>query len=195
MALSSDDTGEATVPASVTILDKSLPRLNELDMQFGPTLNTIFSTMDSIEEHVLGADLVIGAVLIPGAAAPRLVTADMVKKMRRGAVMVDVAIDQGGCVETCRPTTHSDPTFIVDDVVHYCVTNMPAVVSRTSSVALNNATLPFVMELANKGYRRASHENVHFRAGLNVHHGDVTHGAVVKALGLPHRHAEDAIQP
>jgi alanine dehydrogenase len=179
--------------ASVTILDKSLPRLNELDMQFGPTLNTIFSTMDSIEEHVLGADLVIGAVLIPGAAAPRLVTADMVKKMRRGAVMVDVAIDQGGCFETSRPTTHADPTYIVDGVVHYCVTNMPGAMARTATFALNNATLPFVLDLADKGYRDALLADVHLANGLNVHRGELTYAAVAQNLGLDHTPVADAL--
>jgi alanine dehydrogenase len=181
--------------ARVTVLDRSLDRLKELDMQFGPTLNTIYSTVDAVERYVLTADLVVGAVLVPGATAPKLVTADMVKTMKSGAAMVDISIDQGGCFETSRPTTHDNPTFIVDEVVHYCVTNMPGAVSRSSSVALNNATLPFVMELADKGYRRALHENVHFRKGLNVHHGDITHAAVAKALGLPHRHPEDAILP
>jgi alanine dehydrogenase len=181
--------------ARVTVLDRSLDRLKELDMQFGPTLNTIYSTVDAVERYVLTADLVVGAVLVPGATAPKLVTAEMVKTMKPGAAMVDISIDQGGCFETSRPTTHDDPTFIVDEVVHYCVTNMPGAVSRSSSVALNNATLPFVMELADKGYRRALHENEHFRKGLNVHHGDITHGAVAKALGLPHRHPEDAILP
>ena len=181
--------------ARVTVLDRSLDRLKELDMQFGPTLNTIYSTVDAVERYVLTADLVIGAVLVPGATAPKLVTAAMVKTMKPGAAMVDISIDQGGCFETSRPTTHDNPTFIVDEVVHYCVTNMPGAVSRSSSVALNNATLPFVMELADKGYRRALHENAHLRRGLNVHHGDITHGAVARALGLPHRHPEDAILP
>lgn len=170
--------------ASVTVLDKSLRRLNELDTQFGPTLNTIFSTIDSIEEHVLGADLVIGAVLVAGAAAPRLITADMVKKMRRGAVMVDVAIDQGGCFETSRPTTHADPTYIVDGVVHYCVANMPGAMARTSTFALNNATLPFVVDLADRGYREALLADEHLANGLNVHRGKLTHPAVAQNLGL-----------
>jgi alanine dehydrogenase len=179
--------------ASVTVLDKSLPRLNELDMQFGPTLNTIFSTMDTIEQYVLEADLVIGAVLIPGAAAPRLVTADMVKRMRRGAVMVDVAIDQGGCFETSRPTTHADPTYIVDGVVHYCVTNMPGAMARTATFALNNATLPFVSALADKGYRAALLDDPHLGNGLNVHHGKLTYEAVAKNLGLEHTPLAEAL--
>ena len=134
--------------ARVTVLDRSLDRLKELDMQFGPTLNTIYSTVDAVERYVLTADLVIGAVLVPGATAPKLVTAEMVRTMKPGAAMVDISIDQGGCFETSRPTTHDNPTFIVDEVVHYCVTNMPGAVARSSSAALNNATLPFVMELA-----------------------------------------------
>jgi len=179
--------------ASVTVLDKSLSRLNELDMQFGPTLNTIFSTMDTIEQHVLEADLVIGAVLIPGATAPRLVTADMVKRMRRGAVMVDVAIDQGGCFETSRPTTHADPTYIVDGVVHYCVTNMPGAMARTATFALNNATLPYVLVLADKGYRAALLDDPHLGNGLNVHHGKLTYEAVAKNLGLEHTPLAEAL--
>ena len=181
--------------ARVTVLDRSLDRLKELDMQFGPTLNTIYSTVDAVERYALGADLVIGAVLVPGAAAPKLVTADIVKRMKPGAAMVDISIDQGGCFETSRPTTHDNPTFIVDDVVHYCVTNMPGAVSRSSSRALNNATLPFVLDLANQGYRQALRDNAHFRAGLNVCHGHVTHEAVAKALGMPYRNPEDAIRP
>ncbi len=179
--------------ASVTVLDKSLSRLNELDMQFGPTLNTIFSTIDTIEQYVLEADLVIGAVLIPGAAAPRLVTADMVKRMRRGAVMVDVAIDQGGCFETSRPTTHADPTYIVDGVVHYCVTNMPGAMARTATFALNNATLPYVLALADKGYRAALLDDPHLGNGLNVHHGKLTCEAVAKNLGLEHTPLAEAL--
>ena len=179
--------------ARVTVLDKSLARLNELDMQFGPTLNTIFATVDAVERYVLAADLVVGAVLIPGAAAPKLVTAAMVRQMKQGAVMVDISIDQGGCFETSRPTTHAEPTYVIDGVVHYCVTNMPGAVSRTSAVALNNATLPFVTALADKGYRRALAEDAHLRAGLNVHAGQVTHPAVARDLGYAHQHAEDAI--
>ena len=170
--------------ASVTVIDKSLPRLNELDMQFGPTLNTIYATMESVEQYVIGADLVIGAVLIPGAAAPRLVTKDMIKQMQKGSVVVDVAIDQGGCFETSKPTTHAEPTYIVDDVVHYCVTNMPGAVARTSARALNNATLPFVLDLANKGYVQALIDDPHLMAGLNIHKGHVTYEAVARDLGM-----------
>ena len=170
--------------ASVTVIDKSLPRLNELDMQFGPTLNTIYATMETVEQYVIGADLVIGAVLIPGAATPRLVTKDMIKKMQKGSVVVDVAIDQGGCFETSKPTTHADPTYIVDDVVHYCVTNMPGAVARTSARALNNATLPFVIALANKGYQQALQDDPHLLNGLNIHKGHVTYEAVARDLGM-----------
>jgi len=167
--------------AHVTILDKSLPRLAELDLQFGAMLNTIYSTIDTIEEQVLAADLVVGAVLLPGAAAPKLITEAMVKKMKKGSVIVDVAIDQGGCAETSRPTTHEHPTYRVHDVVHYCVANMPGAVARTSTFALNNATLPFTLALADKGYARALKENPHLMAGLNVHRGALTYEAVAEA--------------
>jgi alanine dehydrogenase len=179
--------------ARVTVLDRSLDRLRELDMQFGPTLNTIYSTVDAVERHVLEADLVVGAVLVPGAAAPKLVSAEMVRAMRRGAVLVDIAIDQGGCFETSHPTTHDAPTYIVDEVVHYCVANMPAAVARSSTAALNNATLPFVLALADKECRVALQENVHFRAGLNVMDGVVTHATVAEALGAAYRPAEDIL--
>ena len=169
--------------ASVTVLDKSLPRLNELDMQFGPTLNTIFATMESVEQYVIGADLVIGAVLVPGAAAPKLVTREMISKMQKGSVVVDVAIDQGGCFETSKPTTHDDPTYVVNGVVHYCVTNMPGAVARTSARALNNATLPFVLGLAEKGYVQALKDDPHLLNGLNVHKGVVTNEPVATELG------------
>ncbi|MHA1114290.1 MAG: alanine dehydrogenase [Alphaproteobacteria bacterium] len=169
--------------AKVTVLDRSLPRLFDLDMQFGPTLNTIYATVDSVEAHVATADLLICAVLVPGAAAPRLVSEDMVRAMKRGSVIVDVAIDQGGCCETSRPTTHADPTFIAHEVVHYCVTNMPGAVARTATMALNNATLPFVLALAEKG-TDALRDDPHLRAGLNVHGGRITHPAVADALGL-----------
>lgn len=179
--------------AKVTILDKSLERLYELDMQFGPTLNTIFSTRDAVEEYVMRADLVIGAVLVPGAAAPRLVSAEMVKRMKRGAVLVDVAIDQGGCFETSRPTTHAEPTYIVDEVVHYCVANMPGGVARTSTFALNNATLPFTLALADKGVRKALYEDPNLLAGLNVHTGRVTYKAVAEAQGYEFVPAEETL--
>ncbi len=170
--------------AEVTVLDKSLNRLRELDFQFGSSLHTIYATQDAIERYVPRADLVIGAVLIPGGSAPKLVTRKMLAEMKPGAVLVDVAIDQGGCFETSMPTTHAEPTYRVDDIVHYCVANMPGGVPRTSSFALNNATLPFVVDLANKGYKRALLEDVHLRNGLNVHMGKITHSAVAQALGL-----------
>ena len=179
--------------ASVTVIDKSLPRLNELDMQFGPTLNTIYATMETVEQYVIGADLVIGAVLIPGATAPRLVTKDMIKQMQKGSVVVDVAIDQGGCFETSKPTTHADPTYIVDDVVHYCVTNMPGAVARTSARALNNATLPFVIDLTIKGYQQALKDDPHLMNGLNIHKGHVTYEAVAHDLGLEYVLPTEAI--
>ena len=141
--------------ADVTVIDRSLPRLRELDEQFGPQLHTLFSTTDAIEQAVIEADLVIGAVLVPGAAAPKLVTREMVRRMRPGSVLVDIAIDQGGCFETSRPTTHAEPTYVEDGVVHYCVTNMPGAVARTSTLALGNATLPFVLALADKGWQQA----------------------------------------
>ena len=169
--------------ARVTVIDKSLRRLAELDTQFGSTLNTIFATVDAIEKHVLNSDLVIGAVLVPGAAAPKLVTREMVKEMRNGAVLVDISIDQGGCFETSKPTTHDKPTYVVDGVVHYCVANMPGGVARTSTFALNNATLPFTLALAEKGWRQALTDDVHLRHGLNVHAGQVTYEAVARDLG------------
>ncbi len=169
--------------ARVTVLDRSLPRLNTLDELFGPRLNTLFATVDSIEKAVAEADLVVGAVLVPGAAAPRLVTRSMITRMRDGSVVVDVAIDQGGCFETSRPTTHAEPTYTVDGVIHYCVTNMPGAVARTSAFALNNATLPFITALADKGLKKALAEDPHLKAGLNVHKGKVTHEAVARALG------------
>ncbi|HVZ10165.1 alanine dehydrogenase [Rhodopila sp.] len=179
--------------ASVTIIDRSLPRLKELDLQFGPRATTLFATTEAIEHAVLAADLVIGAVLVPGAAAPKLVTREMVRRMRPGSVLVDIAIDQGGCFETSRPTTHSAPTFVEDGVVHYCVTNMPGAVPRTSTLALTNATLPFILALADKGWRQAMLDDPHLAAGLNVRDGEVTCLAVAQALGLHHRPVHDAL--
>jgi alanine dehydrogenase len=167
--------------AHVTVIDRSLPRLAELDQQFGAMLNTIYSTLDAIEEQVLSADLVIGAVLLPGAAAPKLISKSMVDRMKKGSVIVDVAIDQGGCAETSKATTHAHPTYRVGDVVHYCVANMPGAVARTSTFALNNATLPFTLALADKGYARACRENPHLLAGLNIHRGALTYQAVAEA--------------
>ena len=170
--------------ANVTVLDRNPRVLQALDIEFNGLVDTLFATRDAIERAVLDADLVIGAVLVPGAAAPRLVSRQTVARMRPGSVMVDVAIDQGGCFETSRPTTHAEPTYVVDGVVHYCVTNMPGAVARTSAVALNNATLPFTLQLADKGWRRAAAENPHLAEGVNVAGGAVTHPAVAAALGL-----------
>ncbi len=167
--------------AHVTVIDRSLPRLAELDQQFGAMLNTIYSTIDAIEEQILNADLVIGAVLLPGAAAPKLISESMVKRMKKGSVIVDVAIDQGGCSETSHATTHAQPTYRVGDVVHYCVANMPGAVARTSTFALNNATLPFTLALADKGYAKACRDNSHLLAGLNIHRGALTYEAVALA--------------
>jgi alanine dehydrogenase len=179
--------------AYVTVIDRSLPRLNELDMQFGAQLHTLFSTVENIENEVTSADLVIGAVLVPGGAAPKLVTRAMVKRMRPGSVMVDIAIDQGGCFETSRPTTHAKPTYVEDGVIHYCVTNMPGAVARTSTFALNNATLPFVLALADKGWRRALGDNPHLAHGLNIDAGKVTYAAVAQDLGFEYTPAEKAL--
>jgi alanine dehydrogenase len=173
--------------ADVTVIDKSLPRLRELDGLFGGRLKTVFSTAASIETAVASADLLIGAVLVPGAAAPRLVTRAMIKAMRPGAVVVDIAIDQGGCIETSRPTTHADPTYVEEGVVHYCVTNMPGAVAQTSTLALNNATLPYVRALANDGFEAACGKDPGLAAGLNVSQGRIVHSAVAEALGLSSR--------
>ncbi|GAB4392126.1 MAG: alanine dehydrogenase [Gammaproteobacteria bacterium] len=179
--------------AHVTVLDTSLDRLRDLDFQFGRRINTIFATADATEYYVLKADLVIGAVLVPGAAAPKLVTHDMLRNMADGAVVVDVAIDQGGCFETSRPTTHQDPTYIVEGVVHYCVANMPGAVPRTSTFALNNATFPFILQIANKGYKQALLDNEHLRNGLNVYRGQITCEAVASALGYNYVPAEQVL--
>jgi alanine dehydrogenase len=179
--------------ANVVVIDKSLERLYHLDLQFGSSLNTVFSTTDSIEEHIQDADLVVGAVLVPGASAPRLVTKMMLRSMRPGSVIVDVSIDQGGCFETSRPTTHENPTYIVNGVVHYCVANMPGAVPRTSTVALNNATLPFVLALANHGYQEAMKQNAHLLHGLNIANGKITYQAVAEALHQPYTPAEQMI--
>lgn len=179
--------------AHVTVLDRSLDRLAVLDSQFGSHLNTIYSTVDAVERHVASADLVVGAVLVPGAAAPRLVGRGLVRAMEPGSVIVDVAIDQGGCIETSRPTTHAEPTYIEEGVVHYCVANMPGGVPRTSAHALNNATLPFVMALAAKGWRQALSDDPHLLDGLNVHRGRITHDAVARDLGYDLLPAADAL--
>jgi alanine dehydrogenase len=179
--------------AHVIVLDVSLHRLNELDMQFGAQLHTLFSTIDAIEEQITTADLVIGGVLVPGAAAPKLITEKMIKQMKKGSVIVDVAIDQGGCAETSHATTHADPTYRVHDVVHYCVANMPGAVARTSTFALNNATLPFTLALADKGADAAMKTNEHLRAGLNVYKGTLTYKAVGEAQNLPSKSAESVL--
>jgi alanine dehydrogenase len=179
--------------AQVVVIDKSIDRLNYLDLQFGSKIITIYSTMDAIERHVSRADLVIGAVLVPGGSAPKLLTHAMIKKMRHGSVVVDVSIDQGGCFETSRPTTHQDPTYVLDGVVHYCVTNMPGGVPRTSTFALNNATLPFILALANHGYQEAMRRDKHLLNGLNVHKGRLTHQAVANALRQEYVAADLAI--
>jgi len=171
--------------AHVVVLDRSIDKLRRIEELFGARAVTVFSNRESVERHVLSADLVIGAVLVPGAAAPRLVTREMVGRMKKGAVLVDVAIDQGGCFETSRATTHSHPTYVVDGVVHYCVANMPGAVPRTSTYALNNATLPYVLALAQHGYREALRRDPHLAAGLNVHEGQVTCREVAEALGYP----------
>ena len=170
--------------ASVTVVDRSVDRLRDLSFNFGGALRTAYSTAETIERLVLDADLVIGAVLVVGAAAPKLVTRSMVKRMKTGAVLVDIAIDQGGCFETSRPTTHAEPTFVVDGVIHYCVANMPGAVPRTSTFALTNATLPYVRALADHGWRKALDMDPGLAAGLNVHSGKVIHQAVAAALGL-----------
>lgn len=179
--------------ANVIVIDKSVERLYQLDLQFGSKINTIYSTTDSIEHHIKTADLVVGAVLVPGGSAPKLVTRQMLKQMRPGSVLVDVSIDQGGCFETSRPTTHQEPTYTVDGVVHYCVSNMPGAVPRTSTFALNNATLPFALALANYGYKQAMKQDLHLLNGLNVCHGKITHKAVATALQQEYTPAEVAM--
>ncbi|WP_439638716.1 alanine dehydrogenase [Nevskia sp.] len=181
--------------ANVTILDRSLPRLAWLDTAFDGRLTTLYSTVDALETAVRHADLVIGAVLVPGAAAPKLVTRAMLKTMKPGAVIVDVAIDQGGCFETSRATTHQDPTYVEEGIVHYCVANMPGGVARTSTFALTNATMPFTVALADKGYRRALLDDPNLREGLNVHLGRVTYQAVAEALGYEYQPTREALKP
>jgi alanine dehydrogenase len=176
--------------ARVTVLDKSVDRLRQLDLVFGNRINTVYSTTHSVEEAVLDADLVVGGVLIPGAAAPKLVTRQMISRMKKGAVVVDVAIDQGGCFETSHATTHAEPTFMVDGVVHYCVANMPGAVARTSTFALNNATIGHAVALADKGWKQALRDNAHLKNGLNVANGYVTYEAVAKDLGYTYVNAD-----
>ncbi len=180
--------------SQVVILDRNHKRLQELDEHFGSKVFTVFSTTETIEEHVLSADLVIGAVLVPGAASPKLVTKEMVSKMKRGSVLVDVAIDQGGCFETSKATTHDDPTYVVNQSVHYCVANMPGAVAQTSTDALNNVTLPFTLALANKGVRQALLDDPHLKAGLNIWEGKVTYDAVATDQNLPYVSADEVLK-
>jgi alanine dehydrogenase len=179
--------------ARVTVLDKNIDRLRQLDLIYGNRISTLYSNAHSIEEAVLSADLVIGGVLVPGAAAPKLVTRDMISRMKKGAVVVDVAIDQGGCFETSHATTHAEPTFMVDGVVHYCVANMPGAVARTSTFALNNATIGHAVALAGKGWRKALSDDPHLRNGLNVCQGKVTYAAVAQDLGYDYVPAESML--
>ena len=179
--------------ARVTVLDRSIERLRHLDLVFGNRITTRYSTATSVEEAVLDADAVIGGVLVAGAAAPKLVTREMVSHMKKGSVVVDVAIDQGGCFETSRATTHAEPTYLVDDVVHYCVANMPGAVARTSTLALNNATLPLALALADQGWRGAMRADSDLRNGLNVCAGKVMHQAVARDLGYEYFTPEVAL--
>lgn len=181
------------IGAEVVILDKSLPRIRYLCDIFGNSASILYASLENIEKNVLDADVVVGAVLIPGAAAPKLVSAKTVKKMKKGAVMVDISIDQGGCFETSKPTSHSNPTYITDGVVHYCVTNMPGAVARTSTQALENSTMPFTLALAEKGYEKALRDDRHLLAGLNVIDGKVAYRAVADALGHKFYEAEKLI--
>jgi alanine dehydrogenase len=176
----------AGMGADVTILDINIPRLRYLDDVMPKNVHTLVSNEYTIRELIKDADLIIGGVLVPGAKAPKLITRDMLKEMRPGTVLVDVAVDQGGCIETCKPTTHEDPTFIIDDVVHYCVANMPGAVPYTSTLALTNATLPYAIRLAKEGWKKACQENEDLRLGLNVVKGEVVYKAVAEAFNLPY---------
>ena len=180
--------------ANVLVFDNNADALERHWRQFGNRTHSIFSTKNALEDHLLDADLVIGGVLIPGAEAPKLVNREMIRSMKPGAVVADVAIDQGGCFETSKATTHADPTFIIDDVVHYCVANMPGAVPRTSTYALNNVTLPFALEIADKGVTQALLDNPHLRAGLNVHSGKITYKQVAKDLGYDYTPAEEVLR-
>jgi alanine dehydrogenase len=181
--------------AQVAVIDNSLDALRRIDAMLGSRVMTVFSNRDNIERELERADLVISGVLIPGDAAPKLVTRAMLARMKRGSVLVDVAIDQGGSAETSRPTTHADPTYVIEGVVHYMVANMPGAVPRTSTYALNNATLPFALQLADKGWRRALTDNPHLKQGLNVALGKVTYKAVAKSLGLSYTAADAVLSP
>ena len=176
----------AGMGADVTIMDLNINRLRYLDDVMPKNVHTIVSNEYTIREMIRDTDLIIGGVLVPGAKAPKLITRDMLKSMRPGTVLVDVAVDQGGCIETCRPTTHEDPTYIIDDVVHYCVANMPGAVPYTSTLALTNATLPYAIRLASLGWKQACQENTELRNGLNVINGEVVYKAVADAFGLPY---------
>jgi alanine dehydrogenase len=177
----------------VTVLDKSLPRLRQLDQYFGNRLTTVYATESTIRHHAVEADVIIGAVLVPGGAAPKLISKKMLKELRPGCVMLDVAIDQGGCFETSKPTTHTDPTYVIDDIIHYCVANMPGGVPRTSSFALNNATLPYVIQLCKHGVKKALLQDKHLLNGLNVMRGSITHEAVAMDLGKSYVPAQEAL--
>ena len=179
--------------ADVTVVDRSVPQLRRIDALYGGRVRTVFSTKHAIDSLITEADLVIGAVLVTGAATPKLITEEHVKRMQHGAVVVDISIDQGGCFETSRPTTHSEPTYVVDGVVHYCVTNMPGAVPRTSTFALTNVTLPFVKQLANLGWREALGRDPHFAQGLNVHDGCINHKAIACELKCQYRAAADVV--
>jgi alanine dehydrogenase len=183
----------AGLGAEVVILDRNIEALRELDAIYHGRIKTVYSTVDSIEKHVISADVVIGSVLLPGASAPKLITRDLVKKMKPGSVIVDVAIDQGGCAETSKATTHQDPIYIVDGVVHYCVANMPGGVARTSTFALNNATLPYIVALADKGYKEALLSDQHLLNGLNVFDGKITNQSVAESRGLDYIAPRDAL--
>lgn len=174
-------------------MDISLSRLQELDFQFGSLLNTLYASQSNIAEYVADADLVIGAVLVPGKSAPKIIRREHLQSMRPGSVLVDVAIDQGGCFETSKATTHDDPTYVVDNIVHYCVANMPGAVPRTSAIALNNATLPFVVQLADKGYKEALRSNPHLLNGLTVCQGHITQQAVAQDLNMDYCNAQKFI--
>ena len=179
--------------ADVTVVDRSVPQLKRIDALYGGRVRTVFSTKHAIDSLITETDLVIGAVLVTGAATPKLITEEHVKRMQHGAVVVDISIDQGGCFETSRPTTHSEPTYVVDGVVHYCVTNMPGAVPRTSTFALTNVTLPFVKQLANLGWREALGRDPHFAQGLNVHDGCINHKAIACELKCQYRAAADVV--
>ncbi len=185
----------AGLGAQVTVMDINLNRLRELDDFMPKNVVTQYSNEYNIREAIKTADLIVGAVLIPGAKAPHLITRDMLKTMRPGTVVVDVAVDQGGCIETCRPTTHENPTFIIDDVVHYCVANMPGAVPYTSTLALTNATLPYAVKLANQGWQAACRQDAALRLGLNVVHGEVVYKGVADAWGLPLVDVADVLEP